>query len=310
MEKGNQRQMDQAYVLLKSAALLTNKMLRFIILVEEDDIFDEILARTEQWPKRVKNKLNLEKGQVWYPEFINMREMFHACATERLFLHEALPEEDSVVYVDTDTIFLKPPEDLWQEFSKFNSIQISGITPCLYLYDNSHKDIPHYGKTGLNAGVWMMNLTRMRSFPGGWTNACINVKNEYKEHLRLADQDIANIIFNKNPKLLYELKCQWNYRDNICNRNRHSCKGVKHTGIYLLHGCAYTFFKNHNQKLKAMFKEFLNFDVERPLKDLLQSLRTSLKNIDYSKSPSRCTNFPHFDEMLTKSLENSIRISN
>lgn len=55
-----------------------------------------------------------------------------------------------------------------------------------------------------------------------------------------------------------------------------------------------------------MFKEFLNFDVERPLKDLLQSLRTSLKNIDYSKSPSKCTKLHNFDKMLTTSLEKSI----
>lgn len=68
-----------------------------------------------------------------------MREMFHACSTERLFLHKILPSEDSAVYLDTDNIFLKPPEDLWEEFSHFDSIQMSGLSPCLYLYDLSHQ---------------------------------------------------------------------------------------------------------------------------------------------------------------------------
>ncbi|KAL7643760.1 UNVERIFIED_CONTAM: hypothetical protein RMT77_005766 [Armadillidium vulgare] len=306
MENQNQRQMDQTYVLLKSAALLANKILRFIILVEEDDVFNEILARIENWPGRIRNKIILEKGQVWYPKSVNMKNMFRTCATERLFLHEALPSEDSVVHLDTDILFLKPPEEMLKEFSQFDSVQISGLSPCLYLYDNSHHDIPHYGKTGLNAGVWMMNLTRMKNFPGGWTNECINIVNEYKTHLRYADQDIANIIFSKNPKALYELACQWNFRDNICNKNRNPCKGVEHTGIYLLHGCAYAFYEDHNQKIKVMFNEFLNFDVERPLKELLQSIKTSLKNIDYSKSPSKCTKLPNFDKMLTTSLEKSI----
>ena len=34
-----------------------------------------------------------------------------------------LPNEDSVIYVDTDMIFLRPPEELWAQFNKFNSIQ-------------------------------------------------------------------------------------------------------------------------------------------------------------------------------------------
>ncbi|RXG55473.1 hypothetical protein Avbf_12991 [Armadillidium vulgare] len=116
--------------------------------------------------------------------------------------------------------------------------------------------------------------------------------------------------------ILYLVRIQRHYMNWLVNGtfetqyaiiNRNPCKGVEHTGIYLLAWVVlYTFYKDHNQKLKVMFNEFLNFDVERPLEELLQSIKTSLKNIDYSKSPSKCTKLPNFDKMLTTSLEKSI----
>ncbi|RXG55278.1 Glucoside xylosyltransferase 2 [Armadillidium vulgare] len=135
----------------------------------------------------------------------------------------------------------------------------------------------------------MMNLTRIRSIPGGWTNAILKIASDYEGSLKLFDQDIANIIFSKNPKYLYELSCRWNYRDNICHLNKHPCRKVETTGIFLLHGSALKFYIDHNQKFKALFKEFLKFDVENPLEELLQSIKTSLKNIDYEIDTSRCS---------------------
>lgn len=36
---------------------------------------------------------------------------------------------DSVLYVDTDTIFLSPVNQIWQLFNQFNSSQIAGLSP-------------------------------------------------------------------------------------------------------------------------------------------------------------------------------------
>ncbi|RXG67460.1 hypothetical protein Avbf_08015 [Armadillidium vulgare] len=218
---------------------------------------------------------------------------------------ESSSSVDSVVYLDTDMIFLKPPEDLWEEFSKFDSFQISGMAPCLFHYTPKLK-IPYYGKTGLNAGLWMMNLTRMKTFPGGWIETCLEVYNEHKTNINLADQDIANIIFSKNNRLLYDLKCQWNYREFICHSGKNHCKGAKSNGIYLLHGNALNFYLDSNQKFKILFKEFLHFDVNKPLEELIQSLKRSLKNINYKINKSKCANLLNIDELLTKSLENSV----
>lgn len=40
-----------------------------------------------------------------------------------------LPDEDSIIYIDNDMLFMRPPEELWEEFTKFDSIQVAGISP-------------------------------------------------------------------------------------------------------------------------------------------------------------------------------------
>lgn len=61
--------------------------------------------------------------------------------------------------------------------------------------------VPYYGETGLNAGVMHMNLTRMKDFPeGGWTAANMKVFDDFKNKIKLADQDILNILFHKVTK--------------------------------------------------------------------------------------------------------------
>ena len=72
--------------------------------------------------------------------------------------------------------------------------------------------VPYYGDTGLNAGVMHMDLNRfvlglvcflsassllprMRSLPDGWTGAALAMHDKYKARIKLADQDILNILF-------------------------------------------------------------------------------------------------------------------
>ena len=48
----------------------------------------------------------------------------------------------------------------------------------------------------MNGGVILYNFTRLRSLPGGgMTEAVRFVWSRYKPEIRLADQDILNIIF-------------------------------------------------------------------------------------------------------------------
>jgi UDP-xylose:glucoside alpha-1,3-xylosyltransferase len=57
------------------------------------------------------------------------RKLFKPCASQRLFLPAVLPDVDSLLYVDTDTMFLTPLEDVWQHLAKMNSSQMAALTP-------------------------------------------------------------------------------------------------------------------------------------------------------------------------------------
>jgi UDP-xylose:glucoside alpha-1,3-xylosyltransferase len=46
---------------------------------------------------------------------------------------QALPDVELVMYVDTDVLFLRPPEQLWREFDNFNSDQLLAAAPPVFM---------------------------------------------------------------------------------------------------------------------------------------------------------------------------------
>ncbi|KAK8373778.1 hypothetical protein O3P69_012005 [Scylla paramamosain] len=57
----------------------------------------------------------------------------------------------------------------------------------------------------------------------------LNIKrilDRYKTKLSLPDQDILNILFSNETtaKRLYELGCEWNYREKLCSWGSSKCK--------------------------------------------------------------------------------------
>lgn len=131
-----------------------------------------------------------------------------------------LPHIDSVIYVDTDTLFISPPYFAWSQFYSFNESQIAALTP-----EHEDRNVgwynrfarhPFYGPmgthlfacncfpflfgfytvfivVGVNSGVMLMNLTRMRKFK--WEEYILPLHKEYKLKLTWGDQDIINILF-------------------------------------------------------------------------------------------------------------------
>jgi hypothetical protein len=65
--------------------------------------------------------------------------------------------------------------------------------------------VPYYGETGLNAGIMHMDLTRMRALPDGWTGATMAMHDKYKARIKLADQDILNILFRCATNPIFSL---------------------------------------------------------------------------------------------------------
>lgn len=45
------------------------------------------------------------------------------------FFQSLLSDVDAVLYVDTDTLFLGPLEQIWEHFKKMNSVQIAALAP-------------------------------------------------------------------------------------------------------------------------------------------------------------------------------------
>lgn len=71
---------------------------------------------------------------MWYPENRpEMRKLYRTCATARLFIPKILPY-DSVIYIDVDTLFMRPPEDLWREFENYDKYEIAGLGLALSRY--------------------------------------------------------------------------------------------------------------------------------------------------------------------------------
>ena len=71
------------------------------------------------------------------------------------------------MYVDSDIVFLRPPDRLWALLSHFNASQLAGVAPeheePRVAWYNRFARHPFYGATGINSGVMLMNLTRIRS---------------------------------------------------------------------------------------------------------------------------------------------------
>lgn len=78
-----------------------------------------------------------------------------------------LKDIDSIVYVDSDILFLQPVDDLWAFLSNFTPSQLAAMAPeheepRIAWYSRFARH-PFYGRTGVNSGVMLMNMTRMRT---------------------------------------------------------------------------------------------------------------------------------------------------
>jgi len=303
------RQFRQAEVMLKSAAIFTRRKLYFHVIADSAKLFSRMVNITAAWPAKYKNKVKFIMHDVWYPtERQDMKSMFRVCATERLFIPDMFPAMDRAIYVDTDLIFLRPPEDLWSFFDDFNSAHVAAMAPCLYHYDTPRNKVPHYGETGLNAGIMHMDLARMRDIPDGWTRANMAMHDKYKKQIKLADQDILNILFHYYPDLLYELPCEWNYRVWQCSQGDNKCQTAEDNGVSILHGNALAFVKGNEMKIQTVFESFEQFEMGRNSLDQLYSwIVTGLEKVDREDLPSKCKNVPHIDNILLAQLEKQIR---
>ncbi|KAK7076970.1 Glucoside xylosyltransferase 2 [Halocaridina rubra] len=297
------RQKEQITVLLKSAASLTKTVLRFLVVTDTEDSYNEVVSIPETWPKNFQRRIVMERRTVWYPpDREQMKNLLRPCSSARLFLPEILTDLDSAILVDTDALFLSPPEELLTKIYHFDDKQAVGVAQTSSGYDFLHRMIPYVKPRGANTGVMVMNLTRLRSLPGGWTGTTLNAFDTFRKRIGgTATNDIVNIALALNPDLVYTLSCVWNYGPGACWRGENTCQESEVMGCSLLHGTSAAFVSRKNPKFKAVYEAWKDHEMGSPLSTLLDSIKWRIE-ADNSAAV-RCNALENLDFMFTQALE-------
>ncbi|XP_071098181.1 glucoside xylosyltransferase 1-like isoform X2 [Haliotis cracherodii] len=226
--------------------------------------------------------------------------LYGPCAAQRLFIPYILQRVNKLIYVDTDVIFLSPMEKLWGQFSRFNKSHIAALIPehrdPSFGWYNRVANIPYYGKLGLNSGVMLMDLVRLRE--DQWLDKMMNYFKKYLSKLILGDQDLINIFFHFEPEKLYKCSCEWNYRADHCQfpSTRSRCPPALKDGAYTLHGNSQRFHGPKYPALSAVYTAFQSHRLGLDTKTaLLESIKTRLKD-----ARSSCARMP---EAFYKQIE-------
>ncbi|XP_001943688.2 glucoside xylosyltransferase 1 [Acyrthosiphon pisum] len=266
---------SQALVMIKSAIVFRgNSDLRIVVIAEKNiqQEFDETLR---YWRLLTNDSFSYEIHSIIFPKEHSdeWRKLFQPCASERLFLPTVLNHLDSILYVDTDTLFLSSVEDVWKHFSQMNSSQLAAMVPehedMNVGWYNRFANHPYYGKLGLNSGVMLMNLTRMREFD--WISRLAPVLEKYRLYLTWGDQDIINVIFHDHPDKVYVYPCRYNYRSDHC-MYMSNCKSAEEDGVAVLHGSRSTFQTNKQPAFRALFNAMSQYQLgSDPVKYLLEA---------------------------------------
>lgn len=288
--------LEETLTMLKSAVILSKKPLHFHIFAE-DDLHESFRDALDSWPRIVQDRFNFTIYPVTFPEE-NAKEwkrLFKPCASQRLFLPLILKEVDSLLYVDTDILFLQPVEDIWALLSQFNSSQLAAMAPeheePRIGWYNRFARHPYYGKTGINSGVMLMNMTRLRKtfFKNDlttvalqWEEILMPLLQKYKLNITWGDQDLLNIIFNQNPESLYVFPCQWNYRPDHCIYGS-NCQHAEREGVFILHGNRGVYHDDRQPAFRAVFEAIQKYQFgDNMVTNLLQPLEEALKTTTHT----------------------------
>lgn len=94
------------------------------------------------------------------------------CEYVRIFFASGLPKLDSIFYFDTDAIITGNVVEIWDNFYKIEDSQLVGAVmdiepdnqPWFSVYKSLFQNTPVPTPRGLNSGVLLMNLTKMRKY--------------------------------------------------------------------------------------------------------------------------------------------------
>ncbi|XP_036376008.1 glucoside xylosyltransferase 1-like [Megalops cyprinoides] len=307
------QRLQETLTMLKSAVLFSGRQLHVHIFAE-DQLHASFKEALEMWPAPFRSKLNYTVYPITFPaeNAKEWKKLFKPCASQRLFLPIILREVDSLLYVDTDILFLRPVEDMWAFLSRFNSSQMAAMAPehedpRIAWYSRFARH-PYYGKTGINSGVMLMNMTRIRQklFKNDmtpvalkWEDLLMPLLQKYKLNITWGDQDLLNIIFHHNPESLFVFPCQWNYRPDHCIYGS-NCVPAEAEGVFILHGNRGVYHDEKQPAFRAVYEAIQKFKFgDDPVRSLLGPLEERLLGTTHTY----CGRVRH---LFTKKLAQSV----
>ncbi|XP_072311002.1 glucoside xylosyltransferase 1-like [Eucyclogobius newberryi] len=307
--------LEETLVMIKSAVLFSVKQL-CVHIFAEDQLHASFMEALESWPDLVRTRFNYTLYSISFPSenAAEWKKLFKPCASQRLFLPLMLKGVDSAVYVDSDIVFLQPVDSLWSFLSRFNSTQLSAMAPeheePRIAWYNRFARHPYYGRTGVNSGVMLMNMTRMRSafFKNDmtsvglrWEELLMPLLQKYKLNITWGDQDLLNIIFHYNPGFMLEFPCQWNYRPDHCIYGS-NCASAEEHGVYILHGNRGVFHDGKQPAFRAVYEAIRKYSFGTdPVSGLLDPLEEQLLKTTHTYCGK---SHPLFTKRLVQSLAN------
>ncbi|XP_035518165.1 glucoside xylosyltransferase 2 [Morone saxatilis] len=306
--------LDETLTMVKSALLFSLKRITFHIFAE-DPLAPQFKERLNQWPRSISAKFQYRIYPITFSvgNADEWKKLFKPCAAQRLFLPVILKDVDSLLYVDTDVLFLRPMDDIWSLLKSFNSTQLAAMAPehevpKIGWYSRFARH-PFYGVTGVNSGVMLMNLTRIRStmfknsmIPSGlsWEDLLHPLYQKYKNHITWGDQDLLNIIFHYNPECLFIFPCQWNYRPDHCMYGS-NCKGAEEEGVSILHGNRGVYHDDKQPAFKVVYDAIRDFPFED---NMFQSLFYPIQTKFLDTVNTLCGRIP---QVFLKQIEKTMR---
>ena len=203
---------------------------------------------------------------------VKLSALFKPCSAQRLFLPYALPQLDRVLYMDTDTIVLGDVGKIWQDFARFSSVQLYGmsfIAKHRGFYDRRPYYQPYKGLTGHNAGVMLMHLQRMRDI--NWQNLTLQIIANLSgsNWAYASDQDVLNYYNGLHEDHVFEMSCAHNWRWSLCRKYENQsqeCLDAARDGITVIHGVSGTFFKS-NVFVSKIYRIFSKFKMGESIYD-------------------------------------------
>ncbi|XP_064113530.1 glucoside xylosyltransferase 1-like [Macrobrachium nipponense] len=294
-----QRQLNQTKTMLKSLVYFSSASFRVIVVTESQKTYDQVLSQLEDWPERYRSRLHFERGEIWIPKQENiLMEVWRPCSWPKLFLHEALPNLDAAIYVDTDILFLGPAEGLWDVLEGLQEPQAFAIGQDP-LYDR-HKHRRYAGTVGLSAGLFGANFTRLRSFKSEHGRYSDTIMHYKKNNKNSHDQDTLNVLLADYPAMFHELSPQWIFCPSHCLQGVLPC--CLDTGVNVIHGFDATFVRGVEMVFQVIYEALLNFELGSPASLLREGLDKEFFRVDRLALSSACRKVMGIQTVLTKHI--------